>query len=235
MASAKALLGKVLGPLVFRAATVTRVRALAPRFLSVRIEGDALRGASFEPGDKVQVFIPEIGMRTYSPIDWDTMKGAFELIVFAREASTPSVTWARSLAEGTVVNLFGPRRSLRVPAAAPVVLVGDETSVGVARALRASSPGALRVVLEADDAAEVTVVARDAGLRAEVVERTPGGAHFPALAAAIVREAQASPGAGVYLTGSAITIQAVQRTLRARQIRPAATRPYWSPGKIGLD
>jgi NADPH-dependent ferric siderophore reductase len=235
MASAKALLGKVFGSLVFRTGKVTRLTQLSPRYLSVRVEGEGLRGASYEPGDKVQAYIEDVGMRTYSPIDWDAAKGAFELVVFLHGASTPGVTWARGLGEGTTVSVLGPRRSLRATRAAPIVLFGDETSVGVVRALGLTSPGSLRVVLEATDAPETSSVLHDAGIRAEVVARAAGDAHVAAVVSALTRELQASPGAELLLTGAAPSIQAVQRALKAQQIRPSATRAYWSPGKVGLD
>ncbi len=81
MTSAKALIGNVLGRFIFHDVTVTRVRDIAPRFRWVEFEGPALRGESWVAGDKVQVFLPEMGMRTYTPLTWDSQKGSTAFLV----------------------------------------------------------------------------------------------------------------------------------------------------------
>ena len=55
MASAKALLGSVLGRFLFHDSQVTRVREVSRAFRQVDCEGPALRGQGWTPGDKVQV------------------------------------------------------------------------------------------------------------------------------------------------------------------------------------
>ncbi|OJH38808.1 hypothetical protein [Cystobacter ferrugineus] len=76
MASAKELVGSVLGRLFFHDATVTRVREFSPRLREIEVEGPALRSLSWRAGDKVQAMMPGMNMRTYTPLHCDAERGA---------------------------------------------------------------------------------------------------------------------------------------------------------------
>lgn len=211
---------------------MTTVEDASPLVRIVRIAHPSLRGVACVPGDKLQVFLPETGMRTYTPVAWDAAGGAFELVVYVRPgAETPGVAWARGLSPGRTLQFFGPRKSIRFAAAnAPAVLFGDETSIGVALALGAARPD-LRVVLEVGDVASVEpILARQ---RAVFVPRGEG--DRVARVADAIREGLTASGAELFLTGAAPSIQAVQKQLRAAGIRATATKAYWAPGKAGLD
>lgn len=231
----KALLGKVLGSLVFRDAVVTAVRDASPLVRCVRLGDASLAGVACTAGDKLQVYLPSAGMRTYTPVGWDATSGTFELVVYVRPgASSPGATWARALAPGQRLQFFGPRKSIRVAPEAPgVVLFGDETSLGVARALIESRPGA-HVVLEASDPAAAESIFGDKGERVVIVRRD-GERHFEA----VVNGIRAALGNGgpveLVLTGAAPSIQAVQRRLKASGIRASSSKAYWAPGKVGMD
>ena len=126
----------------------------------------------------------------------------------------------------------------RLPAG-PVLLVGDETSLAVARSLalvRGGDPG-LAFAFEATDAAEVRALLPSLGLEgAAVVERRPGGAHLGELAEAVGARLRAQPSSRLVMTGQAQTIQA----LRARLAEggpgvSGKNKAYWSVGRVGLD
>ena len=68
MTSAKAVLGAIAGRFLFRISTVARVEHLG-RFVRLEAAGTSLRGAPWRTGDKVQVFRPGVGMRTYTPLE----------------------------------------------------------------------------------------------------------------------------------------------------------------------
>ena len=59
------------------------------------------------PGDKVQVFLPDIGMRTYTPLSWET-RGATTFLAYVH-GDTPGATWAKRVKAGDEVSFFGPR------------------------------------------------------------------------------------------------------------------------------
>jgi NADPH-dependent ferric siderophore reductase len=234
----KAFLGKVLGPLVFREAMVTSVTDVSPLVRCVRLEHASLAGIACSPGDKLQVFLANAGMRTYTPVGWDASRGAFELLVYLRSGrATPGVEWARALVPGQGVQFFGPRKSVRISSQAPeatgLVLFGDETSLGVARALGASRPE-IRVVLEVDDPAAVEHALGDMRERVVLVPRD-GERHFDIVVNTIRTGFAAGARPELALTGAAPSIQAVQKRLKAAGIRASSSKAYWAPGKVGLD
>ncbi len=236
MQSAKALLGGVLGKFLFRSADVVEKRQVSARFFGVRLQGEGLHEAGWEPGDKVQVFLPGVGMRTYTPFGWDVASGTTDFLVFAH-GSGPGATWARRVETGERVQLFGPRRSLQLTGPGNAVLFGDETSFAVARALSQREGTRLRCVFEVTDRREAASVLSDVGLDGvSIVERAPNDAHLDDAHQRIVGLLDGGSGASLVMTGRAQSIQIVQKRMKARgESRPAHVKAYWSVGKSGLD
>lgn len=233
MPSAKAALQGLLGRLVFRDATITRAEEIGRHFRRLVLSGPALRGVSWTPGDKLQVFLPEVGTRTYTPLRWDSSAGETELLAYLH-GDGPGTQWARTVNPGAAIQVFGPRGSLAVGGASPAVVFGDETSVALAQAN--GMPG--RTVLEVTDPGE-TQAALDA-LRfsgATLVARQANEAHREALVDAVGQMLQAHPGAPLVLSGRAAAIQGVRQGLKARGVSlgTVKAKAYWAPGKVGLD
>lgn len=230
--TARVMLGALAGRFLLRMSHVTR-RETFGRFVRVDLAGDSLRDAGFRAGDKVQAFLPEGGMRTYSPLHWSG--GSTSLLVFQHGAG-PGSAWAGSLVEGTEVGFFGPRRSIDVsPVEGPLVVFGDETSVAVAVALsRARPTRAVTAVLEVGDMGEVRAALDGVGalLDVHLVRRHPDGAHLGDTTQRL-RAALGTGGYGVF-TGRAASIQAVKRGLAGVEFS-SKTKAYWAEGKRGLD
>ena len=126
---------------LMRPASIAGIEVLSPRFRSIALEGDALKGLAWNVGQKIQVAMGSgLSARTYTPMSWDAENGRTTLLAFAH-GSGPGSRWASSLQEGDMCRFFGPRRSLDLsPGETPTVLFGDETSFGLASALRESRP-----------------------------------------------------------------------------------------------
>lgn len=229
MASAKALLGRLVGPLLFRKAAVTRVARPSPRFALIELEGADLRDAAWTAGDKVQLFFPDEGLRTYTPLAWDA-RGATTLLAFVHGAAGPGARWASGVREGDAVQLFGPRRSLSVAAdgSTRVAVLGDETSLALTAALATRHD--VQAFLEVGDVDEARAALDATGTRAQprFFRRAPADAHLPALAEA----ARASAAPLVLFSGRAKSIQALRGLLRGGASK---TKAYWADGKSGLD
>lgn len=191
---------RALGGLLLSEARVLAVRHEG-RFVTLDLESAALDRA--RPGDKIQVLLPDHQVRTYTPIPGRPHR----LLVFLH-GDTPGPRWARAVRPGEVLRFKGPDRSLDLPAGKRVI-VGDETSVAVAR----SYPDALALIESASPIEGLRTFAR--------------GDHA-ALAAAVPE------GAVVGLTGGATLIQGVRRHLRERGMAPHV-KTYWAPGRAGLD
>src|SRR5262245_43567063 len=127
MASLKAFLsGLFLDEL-----TLTEARQVSPHFRRLGFSGPSLREKGCQAGDKVQVMLPGVGSRTYTPFAFDPNLGKFEFLVYLH-GEEPGAVWGRSVALGDRVHVFGPRRSVSFAGiSGDVTLVGDETSFAV--------------------------------------------------------------------------------------------------------
>lgn len=117
----------------------------------------------------------------------------------------------------------------------PIILFGDETSFGLAAALRRESQADSAMhVFEASDVAESRAVLETIGLgQAMLIERTPDDAHLAAVKAEVSRPAASS--AHFVLTGKASSIQRVSRALKAVGVVSSRMKAKadWAPGKKG--
>lgn len=178
-----------------------------------------------------------LSARTYTPMSWDAGNGRTRLLAFAH-GDGPGSRWADGLREGDTCQFFGPRHSLDLTRfEAPIVLFGDETSFGLAAALRDNlqAGGALHM-FETTDVAESRQVLEAISLgEARLIARSPDDAHLAAVEAEMLR--LAANGARFVLTGKASSIQRVSRALKAAGIASSRikAKAYWAPGKTGLD
>lgn len=206
---------------------MTAVETLSPHFRLIDLEGKALRGVAWMPGQKLQVMLGAgLLARTYTPMLWDAERGATRLLAYAH-GDGPGSHWGSNIAPGDSVSFFGPRRSLDASGLVSLTLFGDETSFALAAALGMAA----RFVFEVKSAAECRPVLDALGLgNATMVERQPDDTHLETIEAAL-------EGEHFILTGRASAIQRLSRTLKVRGTPSSAIRAkaYWAPGKRGLD
>ena len=230
----------VVTQLLCKRASVSSVRDIAPGFRRVALAGDALRGVAWTPGQKVQLMLGGWVQRTYTPLSWDVAAGVLELLAYAH-GDGPGAAWARALVPGLSCAVFGPRSSLDLPRLArPALLFGDETSFGLAHALRftpAAGEG-VHVVLEVSSRPVSSVVLEEIGVSgAHLVERRSGDEHLNEVQELTTHlVATHAIEAGV-LSGKAPSIAHVSKHLRRLGLPRAQlqTKAYWAPGKTGLD
>lgn len=223
-----------------RSAKITAVESLTDTFRLITLAGEALQGVQWIPGQKVQMQFGGWTQRTYTPISWDAEKGSTQILAYLH-GNSPGANWARSVELGDACALFGPRDSLNLNALErPALLFGDETSFGLAHALR-YTPGkaqGVELVLEvaSQDAAR-TVLERVGITNAHLVMRTAGDAHMTEVEESIAAILGKQPLEQCVLSGKSTSIQRLNRTLRQRGFssRQIKTRAYWAPGKKGLD
>lgn len=223
---------------LMRPARVAAVETLSPRFRLIELEGGALKDVAWTAGQKIQVAMGAgLSARTYTPMSWDASRGRTRLLAFAH-GEGPGSRWASGLRQGDICQFFGPRRSLDLAGLeAPVILFGDETSFGLAAALRDTlqAGGALHM-FEANDAAEPQQALDAISLgQARLIARSADDAHLAAIEAEMLR--LAANGAQFVLTGKASSIQRISRALKAGSVASSRikAKAYWAPGKTGLD
>ena len=224
-------------------ARVAAVHALSPHFRLVSLRGEALRRTAHVPGDKVQVRVAGMAWRTFTPFRLGEGDDALDLLGFVREAA-PAGDWLGTVAPGDRCHVLGPRRSLDLAAIdRSTVFVGDETSLGLALALCDTPLGGLdtHFIFEVADAVEVRSVLEAMGRgmlqHAWLLERRPDGAHLAQVEAALARYAGADSFRQYVLSGQSMTIQRLQRVLRAAGARSSQilAKVHWAPGKVALD
>jgi NADPH-dependent ferric siderophore reductase len=224
------LLGGWLGDRLLRDSVVESTEELGPRFRRVVLRASWAKELTGAAGEKVQLFLPEVGTRTYTPFDFDRAAGRFSVLVFLH-ADTPGPSFARALTVGAEVRLIGPQASTPLDGLeGPVSLFGDETSFAVARTLREIArlreASLVRFEVSSPEEAFPAVDALDLP-REALVRKEPEEAHLRGIAEALT--------GSIVLTGRASSIQKVREHLRAAGRRKQLVRAYWADGKTGLD
>ncbi|MEU8403270.1 siderophore-interacting protein [Nonomuraea sp. NPDC048892] len=222
---------------------VIEAEQLTTRMRRVRIGGPALAYLRWTPGQHIRLLIEGGGplggvLRTYSIWWHDPSWEALDLVGYDHGGDSPGVSWIRNAAPGQRVSFTRPEGSFVVREEAPYHLfAGEETaSVAFGAMLRALPAGA-----RAYGAVEAEGPGDHLGLPGDLVEVCRGGASAARSEALVnaVRELDLPDTPGVaYLAGEARTIQAVRAHLvgeRGWHRRDVRTKPFWTPGRKGLD
>jgi NADPH-dependent ferric siderophore reductase len=134
--------------------------------------------------------------------------------------------------------VFGPRASLDLSRITGLrVVLGDETSIGLAYALsRHSSSNSLQYLLEVNTFANTREALARLDLNGvEMFERAENDTHLADIERRL--PALVAIAATFILTGKASSIQRLRRVLKAQGVPSSRliTKPYWATGKTGLD
>ncbi|MFF4348088.1 siderophore-interacting protein [Streptomyces sp. NPDC001530] len=227
-----ALLTRVLDLLMLQG-TVTEAEPVASRMRRLRIEGPALAGLDPRPGQQVRVLVDgSLTRRTYSVWRYDP-SGAVELCVLDHPKAGPGARWGRSARTGDTVRLGKPEGSFVLrPDAAHHVFVGDETASVAFGAMLAALPDGAPVsgCLETESADDRLPLPHAGRLTWSL----RGATSLPDA----VRGLSPAPGGVAYVAGEARTVQQVRQTLvrdAGWDRRAVLTKPFWAPGKRGLE
>jgi NADPH-dependent ferric siderophore reductase len=238
--AADRLAGPLLG-LLFLRAEVAGTGPITPRMRLIRLAGTALRGLAWTPGQQVRVRVRDprgkTALRTYSV--WSYQGDEIELCVLDH-GDGPGAAWARSLRKGDEVLLRKPEGTFVAVEGAPYhVFAGEETASVAFGAMLGALPARARVY------GAVEVARDDDRLplprAAELSWRFRGDAPAASSAGLVsaVRDLDLPAGPGVaYLAGEARTGQAVRAHLvseRGWPRRSVLVKPFWAPGKRGLE
>ncbi len=234
------VLKAVLQKFFRRQSRVDSIEELNAKFRLITLSGDALKNVTWTPGDKVQIQLGGWVQRTYTPIDWVSEEGRIRILVYLH-ADGPGALWARSLRVGDGCSLLGPRGSIDLTQLSrPAVFFGDETTFGLARALRSTAREAegVEFLFELSTPVESLQVLKHLGLaKAQHCIRADGEAHLPELKTRMLGVLNSRHPAQFVLTGRSIAIQRLRQVLNQQGYDASQflIRAYWAPGKKGLD
>jgi NADPH-dependent ferric siderophore reductase len=224
-------------------ARVEAVEQPAPRIRRITLTGPSLTGLDWVPGQHVRVQVAAgpaavdwlVGtLRTYTVWSYDGR--AMELIVFDH-GDGPGAEWARTTEPGDELMLMKPQGDFITAPAAYHLVAGEETAQAAYGPMLRALPADAHVygVLEVDSPKEQL----DLGRELTWTFRHGRSAASATTLVDAVRELSlpAEPGLA-YLAGEARTIQLVRRHLveeRGWPRRNVRTKPFWTPGRKGLD
>ncbi|GAB1816049.1 siderophore-interacting protein [Mycobacterium sp. MUNTM1] len=238
---------------VFLSATVSEIETLTPRMRRIRFRGPRLQGLTWTPGQQVRLKVESLReswsrlhaypvLRTYSIYDADPDLGTLDIVMFDHDgdpkAATPAGRWATATSIGDHAHVTRPQGNLVIRHDAPYhVFAGEETaSVAFAAMLRSMPPTAeVYGVIEAATDADRLPLARPL----TTVERGDASAANSAVLADALRSLPLPDHPGIaYLAGEARTIQALRKILiteRGWDRRQIRTKPFWTPGRTGME
>ncbi|MFD3523745.1 siderophore-interacting protein [Streptomyces sp. NPDC058653] len=233
---------------------VDSIEQQGPRLRKVTLTGPALAGLAWQPGQHVRLQVapapPAIDwlvgtLRTYSV--WDHHDRTMELIVFDH-GEGPGAGWARTARPGDELMLLKPQGDFTPRSGARYHLfAGDETAqVSFGPMLRALTDDAqvfARVEVDTPeervDLSPKHLGGPRPGWNVDWTYRQGRSAASSRSLVEAVRGLSLPDEPGVaYLAGEARTIQLVRRHLvedRGWSRRDVVTKPYWTPGRKGLD
>ncbi len=223
---------------------ILEVEEVAPRMRRIRIGGGDLAALPYVPGRHVRVLIGDGGglvggaLRTYSVWWYDPTWEALDLIGLDHGGDAPGAAWVRAAAPGQEVVFLRPEGGFVLREDARYHLfAGEETaSVAFGAMLRALGPeAAVYGAVEAEGPGDHLELPREL---ARVCRAGAPAAGSRVLVDAVrALDLPDEPGFA-YLAGEARTIQAVRAHLveeRGWNRRDVRTKPFWTPGRRGLD
>jgi NADPH-dependent ferric siderophore reductase len=229
-------LSKTWRKIFTKQATVHRAEQVADRFNLITLQSPSFKGRNWVAGQKIQIAMGAgFATRTYTPIDWDAAAGTTRILGYAH-GNGPGSDWISNIRAGDTCDVLGPNTSLDVQRVwGPIVLVGDETSIGLAYALQ-QPPKQVKIILEVNALENVQAMAQYLRLYdIRFVLKSQDGAHLYEMARELTTAA--SDNATFVLTGNAQSIQHVRHTLKNLNVTSSRqfSKAYWAERKVGLD
>ncbi|HEX7817133.1 siderophore-interacting protein [Dyella sp.] len=230
-------LSRALIRMLMKQASIVAVDDIAADFRLLTLTSPQFMGLSWAPGQKIQVAMGSaFAARTFTPIEWNAVTGQTRILGYVH-GEGPGGAWIRDASPGDTCDVFGPRASLDAGRASKLVVLGDETSIGLAYALTHRTPGAaVPCLFEVNHAGRSgEVLARLGMTKGKLFERKHDDTHLLDIEQCL--PSLATGEATFVLTGKAATIQRLRRALKTLGVPSSRllAKPYWAPGKTGLD
>jgi NADPH-dependent ferric siderophore reductase len=244
---------KSLRDAVFLSATISETEQLTPTMRRIQFSGKRLQGLPYKPGQHVRLQVAGLGesllrlhphdaLRTYSVYDADPDLGTLDIVMLdldgEHDVVTPARRWSSASCVGDRVQFSKPQGNFVLRQDAPYHLfAGEETASVAFAAMLRSLPTTDHVCGVVEAAARADHLPLDRSIQR--VERGDASAWDSAVLADAVRALPLPEHPGVaYLAGEARTIQTVRKILiseRGWDRRDIRTKPFWTPGRTGME
>jgi NADPH-dependent ferric siderophore reductase len=222
---------------------IVEVDQVGPTMRRITFEGPSLRGWVWTPGQQVRVQVAGLpgpldlvaGLRrTYSI--WSHTTEAVELCV-VDHGDGPGARWARAAQPGDEVMMTKPQGDFVLRPSTHHLFVGDETASVAIGAMRRAVPDdeQAQIVLEIDEPANALPIP---GHVQWLYRRDQSAASSASLLEAVRNLLLPAEPGTAYLAGEARTIQMIRQHLvtdRGWNRKDVRTKPFWTPGKTGME
>jgi ferric-chelate reductase (NADPH) len=136
MSKIKKTLMKFFAPYIEGSNKIIANEQITPHFHLLTIKGKPLTKVKWSAGDKVKLSVGSDETRSYTPLSWDIDNGVMRTLIYMH-AKGPGALWARDVKAQTQVMVLGPKSSVKIdPDTKTVIFFGDETTIGLAHALK---------------------------------------------------------------------------------------------------
>ncbi len=228
---------------------VLETEQIAARMRRIRIGGPALRGLNWSPGQQIRIatgdpeaegIMGRIGdLRTYSVWHYDPDAAEIHICVLDH-GDGPGAAWGREATPGLAVRFRGPEGTFTLRPDAPYHLfAGEETASAAFGPMLRAVPGHIPVYGAVETATEADRLPLHRAVALTRPLRGPASAARSQTLLDAVRAIDLPDEPGVaYLAGEARTIQMISGYLvreRRWPRRSVVTKPFWTPGKRGMD
>jgi NADPH-dependent ferric siderophore reductase len=223
-------------------APVTAVDQVAARMIKIRLGTAGLAMPAWIPGQQVRVVVGNAPppknwiagqTRTYSV--WQLTPEYLELLILDH-GQGPGISWARQASPGPSVTFTKPQGPLVARPSGSHVFIGEETAAvafgAILRALPADQQAL--AIIEVDEPDSQLPIPGDVRWH----HRHGHSAANSATLLRAVRDTALPPPGIAYLAGEARTIQALRSHLiheRGWPRQSVITKPFWTPGKKGME
>jgi NADPH-dependent ferric siderophore reductase len=232
---------KILGELMnfmFSKVTVTFTEMISPSVKLVRFKG-VFPKVNFKIGQAIILKVNDTNYRNYTPSEWDSKSGTFE-VIFHIHHNGPGSSFIENLQINDQVNIVFPRGfNIYNQEAKYHFLFGDETCLSVFRSLKNQINGDSSNylgILELDSSSfEVPI---KLGIQLDAVSKSVNKGEFAVEALYRIESTVWNLWSNgfFYLMGNAKSIQKFKAALKEKGVsnKNIYTQPFWSEGKIGL-
>lgn len=227
------------------AAEVHAIASLGPRWRLVTLTGPELTGLEWTPGQHVRLQVAGgpvavdwlVGtLRTYTV--WSYHDQTMQLAVFDH-GEGPGAHWARTTQPGDELLLMKPQGTFVTNPARYHLVAGEETALAAYAPMLRALPADARIfgAIEIDSPEERLDLRPDTPVTWSYRRGRPAAASTTLVETVRALELPAQPGRA-YLAGEARTVQMIRRHLveeRDWPRRNVLTKPFWAPGRKGMD
>lgn len=228
MSMLKRIAGKATAKIA-KQANVTHVERLSKHILRVRIEGEQFDQLTWSPGDKIKLHVGDGNMRSYTPAQFNPTEKWMDLI-FHLHGNGPASEWASSLKGGEETYFMGPAKSMAsITTHRPwTMFFGDETTIGLAQALKDALPTDVEMHIAIELEAEDQDALKQLPISMQPIVRE--GIHGTTLLQHAKQLTIPEGDGAIWLSGEANTVLSLRTFFLSQGLERSQLliKPYWS-------